>query len=128
ASYAAENVKMYLLLGDPALEVRLDEPNSPPGTPDRPTGPVTGCFIVPYSYSTRALDPDGDQVKYIFNWGDGTASETSYGDSGTSTSLSHSWREPGTYFIRARAFDAEGEASGWSDEARILIYRPIKPS
>jgi hypothetical protein len=118
----------FNLYGDPALGFRVELPNSPPDTPDRPSGSVTGCFNVPYSYSTRALDPDGDQVKYIFNWGDGTTSETSYVDSGTSTGLTHSWEGPGTYFIKARAVDAEGETSGWSDEARILIYRPIKPS
>lgn len=121
ASYAAENVKMYLLLGDPALEVRLDEPNSPPGTPDRPTGPVTGCFIVPYSYSTRALDPDGDQVKYIFNWGDGTASETEFVDSGVNVSESHSWSSEGIYYAKVRAVDNHGSNSEWSDPVEVAI-------
>jgi len=128
SSYATDNVKMYLCLGDPALEVRVEQPNSPPETPNRPTGPVTGYTYVLYSYSTSATDPDGDWVKYTFDWGDGTTSETSYFGPGTSINLSHSWRKPGTYYITARATDTEGETSGWPDAARILIYRPINPS
>jgi hypothetical protein len=73
-----------------ALEVGIEQQNSPPKTPYRPDGPVTGCNYVTYSYSTSAADPDGDQVKYMFDWGDGTTSETSYIDPGTSTT-SHRW-------------------------------------
>jgi hypothetical protein len=128
ASYYMDNIRIYLWLGDPALKLWVGVQNSPPETPSRPTGPVTGCNYVPYSYSTSATDPDGGQVKYIFDWGDGTTSETSYLDGGTSTTLSHRWVNPGTYYITAKAIDIDGETSGWSDAARILIYRPIKPS
>ena len=118
----------FNLYGDPALKISFEVPNSAPQTPDRPMGPITGSIYVPHSYSTKAFDPDGDYVKYAFDWGDGTTSETSFFESGTSASLSHSWKDPGTYYITARATDSEGGTSGWSDEARILIYRPIKPS
>lgn len=59
SSYATDNVKMYLCLGDPALEVRVEQINSPPETPYRPSGPAEGRTGVFYRYSTSTTDPDG---------------------------------------------------------------------
>jgi len=59
SSYEMDNVKMYLCLGDPALEVMVEQPNHPPETPDRPAGLVKGYKDVLYSYSTFTTDPDG---------------------------------------------------------------------
>lgn len=53
-----DNLRMYLWLGDPALTINIVLPNSPPNTPDTPTGPSTGRAGVLYSYSTSTTDPD----------------------------------------------------------------------
>jgi hypothetical protein len=53
-----DNVRMYLWLGDPALTINIVLPNSPPNTPDKPTGPTTGRAGLLYSYSTSTTDPD----------------------------------------------------------------------
>lgn len=119
-SYAADNVKMFLLLGDPALRVGPPSPNAPPETPGRPAGPASGRTGTAYSYSTSSRDPDGDRVKYTYDWGDGTFSETEFFDSGATVSLSHLWEAPGTRAVRVKAEDLEA-ASGWSEPLKVTI-------
>ena len=88
--------------------------NNPPYTPSTPSGPSSGNTGTSYSYSTSATDPDVDQVKYTFDWDDGTTSETGLVNSGTTVSRSHSWGSAGTYYVRVKATDSEGAPSGWS--------------
>jgi hypothetical protein len=59
SSYPTDNVKMFLYLGDPAMKVWAEEPNFPPGTPSRPTGPAKGLPGVLYSFSASTTDADG---------------------------------------------------------------------
>ncbi|MCJ7571477.1 MAG: DUF11 domain-containing protein, partial [Candidatus Thermoplasmatota archaeon] len=47
------------------------EPNSPPGRPDV-SGPQEGVVGATYSFKAMLTDPDGDQLYYIFSWGDGS--------------------------------------------------------
>ena len=93
--------------------------NRAPATPTVPSGPTEGVSGTAYSYSTSTTDPDGDLVKYTFNWGDGTASGTNFIGSGTSASSSHIWSSSGTYQIKAMATDSKGASSGWSDVAAV---------
>jgi plastocyanin len=83
-----------------------------------------------YNYSTSTTDPDGDQVNYIIDWGDGATSETGFLNSGTNASISHSWRSPGTYNIRAKATDIYGATSQWSGYKNVTIFSnpPNTPS
>jgi len=90
--------------------------NTPPSTPATPSGPDTGNVGTSYSFSTSTTDPDGDNVAYQFDWGDGNLSSwSSYVSSGSSVSMSHSWSSTGTYSVKAKAKDANGAESGWSD-------------
>ncbi|MRS05392.1 glycosyl hydrolase family protein, partial [bacterium] len=64
----------------------------PPGNPFSPSGPISGVTGTSYIYSTSATDPGGDQVKYTFDWGDGTIqTETGLVNSGITASATHSW-------------------------------------
>lgn len=45
--------------------------NHPPNTPSPPLGVESGYVGAAYFYTTSAFDPDGDQVKYTFDWGMG---------------------------------------------------------
>ena len=87
--------------------------NNPPATPSVPSGSTSGSSGTSYSYSTKATDPDGDQVKYTFDWGDGTTSATSLVSSGTSASASHTWTVASgstkTFSVRAKATDENGD-------------------
>ena len=95
--------------------------NTQPGTPDKPSGALSGQTGTSYTYRTSATDPDGDQIKYTFDWGDGVQNQTNYTDSGFSVSASHSWADPGTYTVRIKAVDSEGMESGWSDRLTVII-------
>ncbi|KKK96197.1 hypothetical protein LCGC14_2665180, partial [marine sediment metagenome] len=66
--------------------------------------------------------PDGDQIAFKFDWGDGTESGwSSFVDSGSSASMSHSWSSKGTYQVRVKAKDAYDAESGWSASHSITI-------
>lgn len=109
-----------------ATEIVIDEmPNRPPETPSAPTGPNSGTTGTTYHYRTSATDPDGDRLRYIFDWGDGTAqSETESVNSGSDASASHSWSAAGTYLVKAFATDSEGADSGWSDSTTVIVNEP----
>ncbi len=102
--------------------------NTPPNTPSVPSGPVSGYAWVPYRYSTSATDPNGDQVKYTFNWGDGTTSTTNLTNSGTSASATHTWSAAGTYQVKAMATDSKGATSGWSSVVTVTIAKNNPPN
>jgi len=76
--------------------------NNPPNKPDTPSGATSGKTGTSYSYSTSTTDPEGDQVYYWFDWGDGLNSGWNgpY-NSGDAISLSHTWTADGTYVKKA---------------------------
>jgi hypothetical protein len=95
--------------------------NNPPATPAAPSGPVSGRPRISYKYSTSATDPDNDRVKYVFEWGDGTTTETVLVNSGTSAVASHAWTKVGTYYVKARAVDSKGASSSPSASLAVRI-------
>lgn len=101
----------------------------PPETPKKPTGPGTGTVGIPYYYTTQATDPDGDDVRYTFDWGDGNTSETVLVSSGIPAQKSHIWGSAKTYKVRAKATDINGASSGWSSALVVTISqrRPTTP-
>lgn len=100
--------------------------NNRPDTPSAPTGPSSGDSGVSYSFSTTATDPDGDQISFQFDWGDGIQSNWStLVDSGSSVTMSHSWSDKGSYYVRVRAKDSYGGTSDWSSGHSIVITTPV---
>jgi hypothetical protein len=97
--------------------------NNPPNTPGAPSGPPNGKVKVSYTYTAVTTDPDGDQIYYEFDWGDGTNSGwVGPFDSGEEGSASHSWLK-GTYSIRVKAKDIHDAESGWSANLSVKIPR-----
>lgn len=68
-------------------------------------------------------DDGGDLVKFVFDWGDGTVSETGFVDPGTVVTLSHIWDRPGVYTVRVRAEDVLGATSEWSEPQEVTIVQ-----
>jgi hypothetical protein len=101
--------------------------NNAPATPSAPVGTASGVISTQYQYQATTTDPDGDQVLYTFYWGDGSTSTTGLLDSGATASVSHTWTQPGTYGVSARATDSEGAASAWSSEMTMKIVNPTQP-
>ncbi len=105
--------------------------NNPPQTPSLPEGPVQGSVGNSLSYTTSTIDPDADSVKFTFNWGDGSSSETGLTSSGQGTAA-HFWSQAGTYQVAARATDSKGDSSEWSDCLEVTIApannQPLPPT
>jgi parallel beta-helix repeat protein len=82
-----------------------------PEAPNKPyiNGPKIGKPGIVYNYTFVSTDPNGDDVFYYINWGDGT-----YEDwigpyaSGTIVTVNHSWSKRDYYWIIAQAKDVNG--------------------
>jgi Zn-dependent metalloprotease len=87
------------LVDDVALAlVTTPETISPPNTPN---GPTSGVILTSYPFTTGGSSSSfGDPVRYRFDWGDGTTS--GWLPVGV-TSASKSWKNPGTYLVKAEA-------------------------
>ncbi|MEA2054192.1 MAG: C25 family cysteine peptidase [Candidatus Thermoplasmatota archaeon] len=124
-----KTVEEWEPLGDPSLQVAIQSPdeNKPPNKPEKPTGPTSGKRWKEYGYTTSSVDPDGDQIYYMFDWGDGT--NTGWigpYDSGGEVNASHTWDKRGNYEIKVKAMDLYGAESAWSDplEVSTPLYYP----
>jgi hypothetical protein len=96
------------------IEICCDNVSYPPDPPDI-TGVTHGIVDVDYDYTFNSIDPDGDDVFYYVDWGDGTYKDW-FGpySSGTDATASHSWEEQGTYIIKAKSRDIGCLESDWS--------------
>jgi len=115
--------------GNPFDAYYVDETNatSPPvesNPPDKPDidGPRIGKVGVEYTYTAVTTDPDGDQMYYWFDWGDGTHSGwVGPYDSGTTANASHTWTYKGLYKIKVKAKDIYDVGSDLSDPLGIIM-------
>ena len=91
-------------------------------------GPIGSISLVCgtyYSYRSFTTDPDNDQVRLRFDWGDGNLSEWSdYTDSGTNVSFFYSWNTPSNYSILVIAQDINGSNSNWSTPLTVTVSEP----
>ena len=87
----------------------------PPEIPQKPSGPTSGRPDIEYTYTTNTTDPDGDDVYYYVDWGDGTNTgwDGPY-SSGAEVIQSHSWSKIGKYTIKAKAKDIYDTESDWA--------------
>jgi len=98
--------------------------NNPPLAPTI-TGPSNGQKGILYNYTVATTDPDGDDIYYFVHWGDGT--NTGWigpFPSGMMVTLNHTWSQPGTYTIQAKARDTNSLESSWTD-LEMTIGGPI---
>ena len=88
--------------------------NNPPSTPTI-DGPSSGTTGTEYEYQICSTDPDGDDITYCMDWGDG-AGERCYGPfpSGTCVTEKHTWSSDGTYTIKVKARDINQAESDWA--------------
>ena len=88
--------------------------NQPP-TPPIITGPINGKKGQYYPYTFVSTDPEGNNVSYYVDWGD----DTNTGwigpyASGIEIVVNHIWDDRGTYTIKGKARDVNGNESAWS--------------
>ncbi|PNX47418.1 MAG: hypothetical protein BV457_05720 [Thermoplasmata archaeon M9B1D] len=107
-----------------------DIKTNPPTKPFDFTGDSQILVGIEAFYTATAIDPDGDMVRYICNWGDGTisASEKFY-NSGQTGEITHTWTKKGEYNVTVKARDKSGAESSWSDSFTVIVTNnsPDKP-
>jgi hypothetical protein len=109
-------------MGDPTLQI--GEESNPPAKPNTPGGTTSGKTGTTYTYTTSTTDPDGDQVYYKWDWGDGTFSAwLGPINSGVTASAQKSWNNQGQYEIRVSARDTHGKVSDWSNPLIVNMPR-----
>jgi hypothetical protein len=97
-------------------------PNKPPEMIEF-TGNETGNKNTALSYYATATDPDGHDVKYIFDWDDGNENETEFVANGTQYNITHIFTTAGIYDISVHALDdyAEGGSPSAKEYLQVLI-------
>ena len=116
-SYAKDNYENQGITSDPYL-IRIGDQ-----APDAPTinGPKNGIPEKEYDFTFVTTDPEGDDVYYEIEWGDG-AGIPEFGpvESGDEIKLSHTYSTRDTFTIRARAKDSFGKLGDW-EQFEIII-------
>jgi parallel beta-helix repeat protein len=96
--------------------------NVPPNKPNKPSGQTSGKINVVYAYTTSTTDPDGEQVYYMWDWGEGSQSIwLGPYNSGVTINTTHKWTVKGSYSIKVKAKDTHGLESNWSDPLPITM-------
>jgi len=122
-------IECCLFFGDPAQTMKSPSPSDPPAQPTKPVGKTLAVWNIEYSYTSSTTDPNGDQIFYLFDWGDGSNSgwigPYSSGQTGTGT---HIWTELGTYNVTVKARDTWGAGSILSDPLTVVITDNTPPN
>ena len=93
-----------------------------PEAPILPTGPSSCSTGLAYTWSTKASHPLHDSVQIQFSWGDGRID--SFGHMVANNAYfdtTHTYSVPGSYKIAARARDAAGFESPWSETLVVKV-------
>jgi hypothetical protein len=124
ATYAVKN--MRLIFASLAELAEVGVLSNPPAQPVL-TGPTTGVVNELYTYTVVTTEPDGEDVYYFIDWGDGTNSGwLGPFSSGQQTTAQKSWNTEASYTVRAKAKDINHVSSQWSEPliVTILVDRP----
>jgi len=102
-----------------ALEI-ID--NNPPIKP-MITGQINGKIRQEYEYTIVTADPEGNNISYYINWGDGTNSGwIGPYPSGEEQTVSYTWNKKGTYTIQVKAKDNYSAESEWETLVVTMPY------
>jgi outer membrane protein assembly factor BamB len=100
----------------------IQDGNEPPDEPSI-DGPRNGKMEIKYDYNFTSTDPEGLNVWYYIDWGDGYNTDwIGPYKSGRTITKSHSWWETGEFIIKCKTKDIYNNESAWS-EFEITIPR-----
>ena len=123
-----------VLTDDDTIFLALSTLNNPPNTPSTPSGPTSCDLGVSYDYYISTTDPDGDDVRYGWDYNGDYSVDwwTGFHPSGATAHNGISWHIAGLYDLRAKAEDVHGAQSSWSDSLKVIVgnsppNRPTKP-
>ena len=122
-----EHFQWGALWGNPDLTMGPVTTSAPPAKPIL-DGPDEGVYNQELTFTAVTTEPDGEQVFYLFDWGDGETSDwLGPYDSGVTIEAIHSWTGLGSFYVKVKAKDINSANSEWSDEHRIDITDNTKP-
>lgn len=103
--------------------------SEPPCAPEI-DGPTNGIEGISYDFTFMSEDPEGGDIYYWIDCGDGTPCEWSgpY-NSGEEITVTHTWNDVATFCIQAKAKDSNYVESDWSEPHNISIVEnqiPVK--
>jgi len=93
------------------IKIYKNDMGPPPPWPPTINGPSHGKPGQRLTYTFNAEDPDGDDVRFHIDWGDGNEEWTIYVASETDKAVSHIWDVEDTYTITAFSEDEVGTKS-----------------
>ena len=104
--------------------------NKPPEIPEKPIGPTSLSKNQIGEYITKAHDPNkDDEIRYIFNWGDGKDDTTNYFANDSTAKAQHAWADTGKYNIKVCAQDQKDALSkDWSESFEVKIVMNSAPN
>jgi len=86
------------------------------------SSPSVGNVDTVINFSAYAVDSHGHNIRYIFDWEDGTPQTiTEYTVAGVPVNVSHSWNTVGIYEVTVRAQCEDGTCTEWSKPYIITI-------
>lgn len=115
-------VNRTVYVGSNSGKIYCFKGNTQPQSPQIPEGLTDGVINTAVSFSTVAVDSDGDQLQYGWDWdGNGIVDEwTGFYNSGVPIQISYTWASPGIYNVKVKAKDAYQESS-WSSPLVVTI-------
>jgi hypothetical protein len=126
ATYAVKNMRLILATLAELAEAGLL--SNPPATPVL-TGPNSGVIDVMYTFNAVTTEPDGENVYYFFDWGDGSNSGwLGPYTQGQQIAAQKAWSVEGTYTVRVKAKDINQAQSGWSAPISMTILTDRPPN
>ncbi len=84
-------------------------------------GPSSGYVSQSYQFSAVSTDANGDNIRYTFDWGDGTDYTTGWYSSGSTAYASHTWTSAAQYSVTVTAQDSTGLSSGSSSPHSMTV-------
>jgi outer membrane protein assembly factor BamB len=122
---------LFLIIGVALLFSAGCKKNTAPNTPSKPEGRTLVGKNAINEYTTAATDPNNDEIRYIFDWGDNAFDTTAEYASGATATASHAWADTGTFSVKVRAQDKKDALSAnWSEalEVKVVInHAPNTP-
>ncbi len=98
--------------------------------PEKPTlsGPSTTYDGKTELYTAKAKDPDKNEVRFIFNWGEGFVDTSDYVASEQDYQTGYAFQSPGVKTIKVIAQDIKGLISPESDPLNVNVQVNYKPT
>lgn len=117
--YSVATLAVY---GNGNIKLRYYNPPADVASTPSVSGPTTGDPYEYYEFSAFATNPYGHDVKYKFDWGDGSPyEETGWCSDGVKGYASHYWTTGGIKTVKVQARSPGSGWSSWSSPRTIAI-------